>query len=94
LAKILLQPQTPDSNMQPDEIETRLTKVFRKVFGNNKLVINPATTAADVKGWDSLTHVRLLLTVEREFRIGITAAEASKLQKVGDLMQLIQTKAA
>jgi acyl carrier protein len=80
--------------MLPPEIEARLTKTFHKVFGDNKLVINPAMTAADVRGWDSLTHVRLLLTVEREFKINITASEAGKLQTVGDLMQLIQSKAA
>lgn len=78
--------------MQLPEIQDRLTGTFHKVFGDNGLVINPAMVAADVEGWDSLTHVRLLLTIEREFRIRITASEAGKLQTVGDLMQLIQSK--
>ena len=76
------------------DIQPRLTKVFRKVFGDDSLEVTPAMTAADVDGWDSLTHVRLLLTVEREFRIRISAAEAGKLQSVGDLMHLIESKAA
>jgi acyl carrier protein len=76
------------------DIQPRLTKVFRKVFGDDSLEVTPAMTAADVEGWDSLTHVRLLLTVEREFRVRISAAEASKLQSVGDLMHLIESKAA
>jgi acyl carrier protein len=83
----------PKSKMSQPEIQEKLTKTFHKVFGDNTLVINPAMTASDVKGWDSLTHVRLLLTVERTFRISITASEAGKLQTVGDLMQLIQSKA-
>ena len=78
--------------MPPTEVQDRLTKTFHKVFGDSSLVINPAMTAADVDGWDSLTHVRLLLAIEREFRIRITASEAGKLQTVGDLMQLIQSK--
>lgn len=80
--------------MAPPEIQERLTKTFHKVFGDRKLVLTPAMTAADVERWDSLTHVRLLLTVEREFRISITASEARKLQTVGDLMQLIESKVA
>ena len=78
--------------MSQTEIQEKLTKTFHKVFGDSSLVITPAMTASDVKGWDSLTHVRLLLTIERAFRINITASEAGKLQTVGDLMQLIQTK--
>ena len=81
------------NRMPPTEIQDRLTKTFHKVFGDSSLVITPDTTASDVEGWDSLTHVRLLLTIEREFRIRITATEAENLRTVGDLIQLIQTKA-
>lgn len=80
--------------MQLPEIEPKLTKAFHKVFGDDRITLSPSMTAADVPGWDSLTHIRLLLTVEREFRIRITASEASKLQTVGDLMQLVETKVA
>jgi acyl carrier protein len=76
------------------EIQERLNKVFHKVFGDSSIAISPSMTAADVEGWDSLTHVRLLLTIEREFKIRITAAEAGKLKTVGDLMQLIESKVA
>jgi len=76
------------------EIEQRLTKTFHHVFGDDALVLNPSMTASDVQGWDSLTHVRLLLTIEREFRIRVTASESGKLQTVGDLMKLIDSKVA
>jgi acyl carrier protein len=82
------------NEMLLSEIEQRLTKTFHSVFGDEALVLNPSMTAADVEGWDSLTHVRLLLTVDREFRIRITASEAGKLQTVGDLMKLIESKVA
>lgn len=80
--------------MSQPELQEKLTRTFHKVFGNDGIALSPTMTAKDVDGWDSLTHVRLLLTIEREFRIRITAAEASKLQTVGDLMQLIQSKVA
>jgi acyl carrier protein len=45
-----------------------------------------------VDGWDSLAHVRLLLTAERKFGIRINAAEAGKLKNVGDLLDLLHAK--
>jgi acyl carrier protein len=49
-------------------------------------------TAADVDGWDSLTHVRLMLSVERAFATKFTASEIGRLKTVGDLVELIARK--
>jgi acyl carrier protein len=49
-------------------------------------------TAAEVEGWDSMAHVRLLVTIERKFGIKFSACEIGRLQSVGDLMKLIQAK--
>jgi acyl carrier protein len=76
-----------------EAIRTRLTEVFRDVFDDDALVVEPTMTAADVDGWDSLTHVRLMLNVERAFGIRLTASDIGKLKSVGDLMALIERKA-
>lgn len=73
-------------------IHEQLTRVFRDVFGDDELRISDETTAADVKGWDSLNHIRLMLTVQRTFRVRITAAEVSQLRSVGDLVRLLQSR--
>jgi acyl carrier protein len=73
-------------------IEEGLTQIFRNVFEDDTLVVHRALTAKDVAGWDSLTHVRLLLTAERRFGVRITAAEAGQLKTVGDLMDLLHKK--
>jgi acyl carrier protein len=73
-------------------IEEGLTEIFHDIFEDEALVVHPELTARDVPGWDSLTHVRLLLTVERKFGVRISAAEAGQLKTVGDLMQLLRTK--
>jgi acyl carrier protein len=74
--------------------EQRLVQTFRKVFGDPSLAINRATTAADVEDWDSLTHINLIVAIEREFKIKFTTAEVAGLKNVGDLMDLIARKAA
>jgi acyl carrier protein len=57
-----------------EETLSRLTKVFRDVFDDDDLVISPATTATDVDGWDSINHVNLVLAVEREFKVLLSAS--------------------
>ncbi|MEP6730567.1 MAG: acyl carrier protein [bacterium] len=73
-------------------IQGKLTEVFRDVFDDDALEVHSAMTAEDVDGWDSLTHVRLMLSVERAFAVRFTASEIGKLKTVGDLIELIARK--
>ncbi len=77
-----------------DDILARLTDVFRDVFDDEAVAVDRSTTAADVDGWDSLAHIRLILSVERAFAIKLTASEIAKLKSVGDLVDLIARKTA
>ena len=80
--------------MNAADIYTRLTDIMRDVFDDEDLVVHPALTASDVREWDSLTHLRLMLTVQKTFRVRFSASEIGKLKNVGDLADLIQAKAA
>jgi acyl carrier protein len=72
----------------------RLNAIFRDVFDDDRISITDHTTAADVEGWDSLTHITLILNVEREFRIKMTAAEVGSLKNVGQMIDLIVARAS
>jgi acyl carrier protein len=74
-------------------IEETLAGVFEEVF-DQPIQISRELTASDVEEWDSLTHIRLLLAVERRFSIRFTSAEAGGMAKLGDLMDVIQAKVA
>jgi len=78
--------------MQQIEIYPRLTDIFRDVFDDPRLVINPLLTADDVDGWDSLYHIRLMLSVQEAFKIKFSALEIGQLKNVGDLASLIERK--
>ena len=71
------------------ELIKRLTEIFRDVFDDEEMTITPKTTAQDVEGWDSLTHVTLLINVERAFHVKFTSSEVASLNNVGELMDLI-----
>ena len=74
------------------DIHTRLTEIFRAVFEDDSIVIRQDMTAEDVENWDSLSHINLIVAVEKEFRIRFTTAEVSALKNVGELEVLIEAK--
>jgi acyl carrier protein len=76
--------------MQDPEIYARLAEIFQSVFDEDSIKITPELSAKDVEGWDSLTHIRLLLTIEKAFKIKFSTSEIGKLQNVRDLVTLIK----
>ena len=80
--------------MDRDTVTQKLTDVFRKTFANDKLSLNDAMTADDVEGWDSLTHINLILAVEKAFNLRFSTREVRGLKNVGNLIALVQSKAA
>ena len=74
------------------EVYERLTNVFLDVF-DEEVSLTDQTTAEDVEGWDSLSHIRLILAVEKEFRVRFAASEVGMLKNVGELVGLIEAKA-
>jgi acyl carrier protein len=71
----------------------RVTAVFRDVLDDDDLSLTRVTTAADVPGWDSLAHVRLILAVQKAFNVKFSAAQVTKLRNVGELVDLVDQKA-
>jgi acyl carrier protein len=78
--------------METAEIYQKLTSIFRKVFDDDSIVVRPDLTADDVDEWDSLSHIRLVLTVEKAFNIKFSASEIGRLKNVGEFADLIKSK--
>ena len=55
--------------MDEAQIYERLTEIFRDIFDDDSISLTPELSAKDVDGWDSLTHIRLMLTVEKAFKV-------------------------
>jgi len=68
----------------------RLRSVFQDVFPNHRGEIQRTTSAKDVEDWDSLMHVNLIVTVEKEFGIRLKTSQIAKLQNVGELSDLVE----
>ena len=78
--------------MKKLEIENNLTKIFRELFSNTSIIISDDLTANDVDGWDSLTHMLLIVEIESFFSIKFKLKDLNKMKNVGELIKIIQTK--
>jgi acyl carrier protein len=78
--------------MGEEQIYAQLKEIFESVFDDDSIVVAPGLSAKDVDGWDSLTHIRLILTVEKAFKIKFSTSEIGKLENVGDLVVLIKAR--
>ena len=75
--------------MSKTEILEKLNDIFRDVFDDEELTVTEATTAADVEGWDSLTHIMLLSAIEDEFDVKFDMKAIQGLKNVGAMAELV-----
>ncbi len=76
--------------MTEENIYDRLTKVFRDIFDIENISLNHLTTAADIQGWDSLSHVILIVAIEKEFKMKFNISEMTNMNNLGEMLQIIQ----
>ena len=73
-------------------IDPRLKATVLAELGLEDFPMEESTTASEVPGWDSLSHVRVLAAVEREFSVRFRSLEVIRLKNVGDLQALVRRK--
>lgn len=78
--------------MDNTRILQKLNNIFIDVLDNNDISLNYNTTANDVKDWDSLNHIELVVTIEKEFNIRFSSKEIQSWKNVGELAECINNK--
>lgn len=78
--------------MADTEILKQVNQIFIDVLDNENIVLKPETVARDVEEWDSLTHIQLIVAVEKHFKIKFTTAEILAFKNVGHLCDEIKRK--
>jgi acyl carrier protein len=79
-----------DNLSDSDVILAKLQDVFRAELDDEDLVIAPDTSQKNLKGWDSLAHIRLVSGIESEFDIQFSLAEIEQTSSVRQFVQLIE----
>ena len=73
-------------------ITNELKQVILDALNLEDWDISDATLAEQVPGWDSLSHVTVLLAVEKHFAVRFQSREVLKLKNIGDLQRLVDSK--
>ncbi|HRH70324.1 MAG: acyl carrier protein [Flavobacteriales bacterium] len=80
--------------MEREELVPRIQRSVSAVLGHANFEMRDDLTAADVEGWDSLTHMSIITGLEKEFNVKFKLKEINKLKNMGSLIELIQSKFA
>jgi len=72
-------------------VEEKVKSIIANVF-DVEYVLNDEMNASDVDGWDSLSHVTVILMIERSLDIQMTDYERGSVDNIGDLVKLCAQK--
>ena len=78
--------------MNKDQIIREVQEIFRDVLDTEEIVLTNETTADDIEEWDSLTHIQLIVAIEKHFQIRVTSREILSWQNVGEMIDCIASK--
>lgn len=78
--------------MKFDQILTEVNEIFKKVFKNPDIQITAETSAADIDAWDSLSHIKLIVAIEKHFKITFTTTELQSRKNIGELISIVEGK--
>jgi acyl carrier protein len=78
--------------MERFEITQKINTIFVDVLDNEDIVITENTIANDVEEWDSLTHIQLVVAIEKYFKIRFTSKEIQSWNDVSEMITCIQEK--
>ncbi len=69
-------------------MEEKLRQIFQQSFDVKE--IDNSMSIENVKGWDSMAHVGLMLALQKEFDVSISPAEAIELTDVAAIKKFLQ----
>ncbi len=76
--------------MTKEAILDKVTESFIKILEHSNFELNNETTANDVDGWESVTHMMIITDIENNFNIKFKLMDLMNMNNVGDLIETIQ----
>jgi len=74
--------------MNQAEVIAKLQAIFDNLF-LEPVTLTPAISTKDVPEWDSLTHISLMVAVEKAFAVRFRVGEVENTNNVGEFANLI-----
>ena len=78
--------------MTQEDILSKVQNIFRDVLDEENISLTSQTTANDIEEWDSLTHIQLVVAIEKSFKLKFTSKEILPWKNVGEMVETIHAK--
>jgi acyl carrier protein len=73
-------------------LDKRLEQIIREVFDIEAETIDENWTSDHIPDWDSVGHLNLIMEVEKEFDIKIEIEEMFEVEKLKDIVKILEKK--
>ncbi len=82
--------KTTTKSQKERYILTVLGRIFREVFDNDSMEITYETNSDIIDDWDSVNHVKLVLSIEEEFDIRFEMEDVSYVSNIRKFVEVIK----
>lgn len=66
-------------------------KIIESVLGvKNINEIEDSFGPDEIKDWDSLTHIELIIGIEEKFEISVAVQDVSRMYTIGDIKKILE----
>ena len=85
--------------MEEQEILSQVVAIFKEELDNEEIELTMESTAKDIEDWDSLSHIHLMVAIEKHFKIRFTSSEIrftsteiSSFKNVGEMVETVKKR--
>lgn len=75
-----------------EKVVQQFNEIFIEILDEPDMKLTTQTTADDVDEWDSLTHILLVVAIEKHFKVKFTSMELDKFSNVGEMSESVLQK--
>ena len=77
--------------MKKEAIVIKINEAFKLVLEHENFELKNETTADDVDGWESITHMMIIGEIEKSCNIKFKLIELMNMDNIGDLIKSIES---
>ncbi len=79
-------------SLERKDVLSKINDIFIEVLDEDDISIDDSTSAKDIEGWDSLTHIQLVVAIENAFKIKFSSLEIQSWESVGEMIDCMEGK--